>query len=232
MKSKPINLGFRNFTTACSHSNICIVLILDNKDRDLTAPSSFLLNVFRKTLSILFLERGSLFTADDYYNSVALINMLISDFGIYYLGTFRSRNGISFELPNIDNLTYGLDANGTSIHLPFRYIELNAAYTHNNTYWLYRCKDITKFTIITSHPLLKNDKAVIHGVKFNLSQPRTFGISREQARKITTKTMLSTCKQYNKIMGSVDIMDRLLMSYQIKRKSRILKIISIIIVLT
>ncbi len=34
MKSKPINLGFRNFTTACSHSNICISLILDNKDRD------------------------------------------------------------------------------------------------------------------------------------------------------------------------------------------------------
>ena len=156
------------------------------------------------------IRRGSLVVADNYYTTFSLVDMLLNDHGLYYLGTLRPNYVPSeIQLPPISHLSYGKDINNV-IHLPYSQIEYQGCF-------VFLCRDITEFRIISNHPDLKNRYVLLHEAKINLAQLKTFRLNRQS--NILFKKQLNTCKHYNQTMGAVDLLDRLLESYQFKRKT-------------
>ena len=211
MKSKPINLGTRTFMMATSRGNYCVAIVLDNKDRDISAVRDANVKIFEKLFIVCRPRNQSLVIADNYYSSLSILNMIKEKYNANYLGTLRA-NMIpdSVVLPSLDSFTYGVNTNNDIIDLPF-------SKSDQVGYTVFQCKDITEFRMITSHPLLINDDVCLHKARFNLNQLRTFGLTRNPS--ILYKRQLICCKEYNQSMGSVDIIDRMLELYQFKRKT-------------
>eukprot|EP00834_Sanchytrium_tribonematis_P006316 NODE_454_length_7238_cov_0.603306.p4 type:complete len:278 gc:universal NODE_454_length_7238_cov_0.603306:7013-6180(-) len=158
------------------------------------------------------LPRLSVVSADNYYSSVSLANMLLNNYKLYYVGTIRKNRIPVGVVPGLDNLRYGVDTALQVVHLPFiRYTEMDWDYS------VFRVKDIVEFQMITTHPLLQVDSTIMHVAKFNLSQLATFGLNRQS--RILFRQQPLIAKHFNNTMGSVDIVDRLLANYQFRRKT-------------
>eukprot|EP00834_Sanchytrium_tribonematis_P004590 NODE_235_length_11996_cov_1.212070.p3 type:complete len:194 gc:universal NODE_235_length_11996_cov_1.212070:1393-1974(+) len=138
MKSKPINLGLRNFMICCSSSNMCPGILLDNKERHITAPALFIESLFVKLLQIVPNSQQSLIVADNYYNSSSIVNMLLNTYSIYCRGTLR-KNKVpdDMEIGNLKTMAYGVEVTQV-INLPF-------CHYSGDQFDVFFCRDITEF---------------------------------------------------------------------------------------
>ena len=109
--------------------------------------------------------------------------------------------------------SYNINVGTLEVGLPF-------AFASKETCTVNVCKDINEFKLLTNVPELSVGHVTRTLAKINRSQFSTFGVTRELNMHTVYKLTPLACKFYNKNMGAIDSMDRLLESYQLQRRTQ------------